>query len=119
MFISGGNGVQSRNKWRLVPQGNGYYSLVSFLGGGNSLALDITGEKNANGTNVEIYDYTGNDAQQFKIEKRGSGYILKTKVSGEKSCVEIADADTGNGGNVQQWEINGNSCQIWIFEKVE
>lgn len=93
-------------------------SLVSFLGGGNSLAPDVTGSKSAKGTNVEIYDYTGNDAQQFKLEKMGAGYILKTKVSGEKSCVEIADADIGNGGNVQEWEVNGNSCQVWVFEKL-
>lgn len=113
-----GNDIKARNSWKLIPQGDGYYSLVSAVGDGNSFALDVTGKKSTNGTNIEIYDYSGNDAQQFKILRNGAGYIIKTKVSGEKSCVEIADAGNGNGANVQEWEINGHDCQNWIFEKI-
>ena len=109
----------ARNRWRLVDKGDGYYSLVSAVGNGNAFALDVTGEKANNGTNIEIYDYTGGKAQQFKIIKQGAGYLIKTKVSGDKSCVEIANAETGNGANVQEWQINGASCQLWAFEKVE
>ncbi len=114
-----GNNSMARNRWRLVDKGDGYYSLVSAVGNGNAFALDVTGQKANNGTNIEIYDYTGGQAQQFKIIKQGAGYLIKTKVSGDKSCVEIANAETGNGANVQEWEINGASCQLWAFEKVE
>ncbi|MCI7804198.1 MAG: RICIN domain-containing protein [Oscillospiraceae bacterium] len=63
-----GNGIQTRNKWKLVDKGNGCYCIISAVGGGNSLALDVLNGSKNNGTNVQIYNYTGDDPQQFQIE---------------------------------------------------
>lgn len=36
-----------------------------------------------------------------------------THASGDSCYVEVADASTANGANVQQWEPTGSSCQKW------
>lgn len=53
----------------------------------------------------------------FTANPDGS-YKLRTKITGGKSAIEIADAGTGSGDNVQQWEINGADCQNWVLEPV-
>ena len=66
---------------------------------------------------VVIYQKAGNDNQKFNITKNSDGsYVIKTKISSNKSAVEIANASIESGGNVQQYTINGHACQNWIFE---
>ena len=114
----GADQPSAHNTWKLVDAGGGYYNLVSQLGDGKSFALDVTAYGEKNGTNIELYEYTNNKAQKFKITRSGSGYVLKTRVTNDASCVEIVNAETGAGANVQQWDINGHACQTWIFEKI-
>ena len=64
-----------------------------------------------------ISSFTGSDAQKFKLVRSGTAYMLYTKCSGEKRCVEVINAETGAGANVQQWVLTGSSCQLWYFEK--
>ena len=116
----GADGAGDHNTWRAVSAGDGYYYLISQLGDKNTYVLDVTGKKTANGTNMEIYTYNGNDAQKFKFTKNSDGsYVIRTKVTGDNSCVEVINAETGSGANIQQWETNGHACQNWIAEIVE
>lgn len=106
--------------WKLIDAGDGYYYLVSAVGDGGSYVLDIAGQKTANGTNADIYQYNGGKNQQFMFTMNPDGsYKIRTRVSDRKSAVEVADASTSNGANVQQWEINGHDCQNWILEAVD
>ncbi len=105
--------------WKLIDQGDGYYSIVSAVGDGGTYVLDVVGQKKTNGTNVDIYQYNGGTNQQFMFTKNADGsYKIRTRVSDNKSAVEIANAGTGSGDNVQQWEVNGANCQDWILEPV-
>ncbi len=116
----GANGSSAHNTWKIVSAGDGYYYLVSQLGDKESKVLDVTAKKADNGTNIEIYAFKQNDAQKFKFTKNSDGsYVIRTKVSGDKSCVEIINADKSSGANVQQYEVNGHQCQSWILEKVK
>lgn len=57
--------------WRVVNAGNGYYYLKPCSN--ESLALDVTGAKNAVGTNVEVYNWwSGNNAEKFQLYKGNS-----------------------------------------------
>ena len=106
--------------WKIVDAGNGYYYLISGVGDGGTYALDVTAKKVDNGTNIEIYKYGGSTNQQFYITKNSDGScIIKTRISGNKSAVEIKNAGLESGNNVQQWSLNGHACQNWIFEKVD
>lgn len=108
------------NTWRLVSAGNGCYYIVSCLGNGASYALDVTAKSPNNGTNMEVYSFSGNNAQQFMITPdRNDGYVIRTKVSNGASCIEIAGASHIDGANVQEWEAVGELSQIWTFEKIK
>ncbi len=105
--------------WKMIDAGDGYYYIVSAVGDGGTYVLDVAGKKTANGTNIDIYQYNGGVNQQFMLTKNSDGsYKIRTRVSGEASAVEVADASAASGANVQQWEVNGVSCQDWVLEAV-
>lgn len=110
---------KSNNTWKFVSEGNGYYSIYSALGDGNTFLLDVVNNNSANGTNIGIWQNTYCDAQKYKLVKNSDGsYSIFTKTSGCNSVVEVINADTTNGANVQQWEYNGHNCQKWYLEAV-
>lgn len=105
--------------WKLISAGDGYYYIASALGDGSTYMLDVAGRKSENGTNVNIYDFNGGTNQQFMFTQNADGsYKIRTRISGEKSAIEVADASKSSGANVQQWEINGVNCQDWVLEPV-
>lgn len=116
----GANGAASHNTWKLVEDGSGFYYLISQIGDGNTYYLDVNGGNSANGTNVQIWEKSGSRGQQFSFTKKADGsYIMHTNCySGGVKCVEVADASTASGANVQQMKVNGASCQHWYLEKV-
>lgn len=115
----GASNAASYNTWKLVHAGSGYYYLYSQVGDGNTYLLDVSYGATANGTNVQIYQNTYCDAQLFKFVKNSDGtYTIRTKVSQDSSCVEVASAATSSGANVQEWKVNGATCQNWYVEEV-
>ena len=103
--------------WKLYSAGDSRYYIVSCVGDGATYVLDVAGRKADNGTNIDLYQYNGGTNQQFLFAENSDGsYTIYTGVSGDKSTVEVADASTASGANVQQWEKNGASCQNWILE---
>ena len=116
----GADGAASYNTWRAVAADDGYYKLYSQVGDGSTYLLDITGAKSADGTNVEIYQESGTKAQLFKFVQNTDGsYRIYTKASSDASCVEVVDALTTSGANVQQWTDNGHNCQSWNLTLIE
>ena len=110
-------GNSTRNIWKLIDAGSGYFYLVSQIGDGKTYYLNVAGNSASNGANIEINNYTGRDSQKFYITKNSDdSYIIKTKITNNSSAVEIADAGKGSGDNVQQWGLNDFRNQDWIFE---
>ena len=109
---------KANNTWKLRDAGDGYYYIVSQLSNGTSGYLTVEKGSADNGDNVVISSFAGSDSQKFMIKPVSGGYQLLTKCSGEKLCVEVADASPEAGANVQQWTLNGNNCQIWQIEKI-
>ncbi len=108
------------NMWRLFNAGDGYYYILSEVGDGATYALDIAGKKSDNGTNIGIYQFNGNDNQKFKLTKNADGsYKIRTKVSGDKSAVEVESGSSEYGANIQEWEVNGANCQDWLLESAQ
>lgn len=115
----GTSGDSIHDIWKLVDAGNGYYYIVSAVGDGGTYVLDVTAKQIDNGTNIDIYKYNGAINQQFMLTKNADdSYKIRTRISGETSAVEVADASKIGGANVQQWEVNGATCQDWILEEV-
>lgn len=115
----GENGPASYNTFKLVKGSDGYYTIYSLVGDGNTYVIDVNGKKADNGANVSIYTSNNQDNQRFQLKKLSDGsYAILTKISGTKSCVEVADGAANAGANVQQYTYNGLSCQKWYLEKV-
>lgn len=104
------------NTWRLKSAGDGYYYIYSAYN--DEVVLDVAGNKALNGQNIGLYNFNGKDNQQFRFTKNADGsYKIRTKVSGNKSAVEVINALKDAGANIQQWEVNGVNCQDWIVDK--
>lgn len=115
----GSDGTGVHDIWKLYSAGDGYYYIASCVGDGGTYVLDVAGKKADNGTNIDLYQYNGGTNQQFMLTENSDGsYKLLTRVSGEKSAVEVSGASKESGANVQEWEINGVNCQDWILETV-
>ena len=115
----GADSASAHNTWKLKAASDGYYYIYSMLGGGETYLLDLANGSATNGTNIQIYSNTSSDAQLFRFYENSDGsYTITTKNSTDSSAVEIVNAYTTSGANVQEWERNGATCQNWNAEKV-
>lgn len=116
VVVSKGTGVKGQ-KWYVQNKGDGYVTLKSALG---EFMLDVAYGENKDGTNVQIYDAVGHDAQQFIIKptKTSGVYTVGTKSSGGAKVLDVYQHKTDDGANVCQWRANGKKNQQWKFEPV-
>ena len=103
----------SGSVWQLDNAGSGYYRLKDTVSG---MYLDVTGGKADNGTIVGMYGESGSDAQLFKFTAADSGYVMRTKVSEDKSCVGIAEGSANTGARTVEWECIDAADQQWELE---
>ena len=105
------NGLNCQ-KWTLRAFGSGNYYWIRSQQDSH-YALKAEGSKN--GGNLAIAAWSNKDSTQlFRFTKNLDGsYSILTHASGDSCYVEVADASTANGANVQQWEPTGSSCQKW------
>ena len=108
------NGCDAQ-KFKLVNDGNGYYSILTACSNYNS-GVDVSGWGTANGTNIQQWSYHGGDCQKFQFVKSGDAYIIKTKMSNCYSCLDLYAWNKNNGGNIAQWEYLGGQNQLWYLE---
>ncbi len=97
--------------------------LKEFTGGGNYYYIHsvsnpeyvLKAENGSNGGNIFITTYSNKDSSMlFKFAKNPDGtYHIMTRASKDACLVEVADASTSSGANVQQWEPTYNDCQKW------
>lgn len=113
------DGTTNDVKWKVFSDGTGYY-YIRTQAGTQSYVLNVSGKSPDNGTNINAYTYNqASDNKRFKFVKNDDGsYKILTKASDDASCVEVINAETTDGANVQQWELNGATCQNWILEEV-
>ena len=98
------------NTFKLYSAGDGYYNIVSCVGDGGSFAVDVAARGTADGTNICLYTYNGNNNQQFMFLKNEDGsYKIVTKVTNGKSAIEVADGSAEQGANIQQMTLNGEN----------
>lgn len=98
--------------WRLEGDADGYYKIYSMLEDGTKLVL------NADDSNINIYEENGKDTQLFALDANADGsFRILSKANDQ--AVEIINASTDSGANVQLWEQNGINCQDWELVPVE
>ena len=104
-------------KWAIQDLGNGYYSLISKC---SNKYLTVANGKTTKCTNIEINSKKNDKSQQFKLKKVETVKGTKTVEDGlyeielaldSNKVVEVVDAVTYSGGNVQIFSRNNAKCQ--------
>ena len=109
-----------KTKWILKENSDGTYSFVSYFG---HYYMDLKGGKTSNGTNVQIYDGNGTDAQKFNLTKvefediEDGIYTISTFTNNE-IVLALNNEIALNGGNVELSEKNGNNKEKWHFKNI-
>ena len=77
-------------QWILKKTADGYYNIISKC---NYLNLDIDGARTANGTNIQMYEGNGTNAQKFKFVKADTIKSTKTIENGVYNIVTKSNAN--------------------------
>jgi hypothetical protein len=108
-------GPQANQLWRLTPQGNGTYMVISLHSG---RCLDVapvsasTGQPIPNTDNsaaVQQWDcnpFVFQTNQTFQFEAVSGGYRLRATHS--QRCMDVSGVSVNNGAAIQQWD-----CAPW------
>lgn len=102
-------------KWWISCDNEGYYTFVSEATG---KVLDVTGGNAGEGSNLQQYTWNESDAQHFILNKceeqilTEGEYVLQTALA-DNMVLDINGAGSGNGANVQIYEMNGSSAQTF------
>lgn len=111
------------NKYRNIVEDNlynktieeGVYNIVSALN--SRKVIDIYRAGKTNGSNVQLYDYNGTNAQKFKITYVGQEcYEIEAMCSGR--VLDVVRAGKTNGTNVFQYARNNTDAQKWYIAPV-
>ena len=105
-------GVDASQTWTFteVMNGKGVYSICSY--GNKNRGMDVADFSKENGAQVQLYDYLGNNHQQFILYDCGEGYYqLVARNSGK--VVEIPQSSKGNGEWIKIYDNNGSHTQQW------
>lgn len=93
----------------------GTYAIISKLK--DNFSVDLSGGKVANGTNIQMYNFTKSVNQYWNIEKLSNGYY---KISSSKNKDYVLDVKGGSrvrGANVQLYKYNGTIGQQFKIVK--
>ena len=105
-------GVDASQTWTFteVMNGKGVYSICSY--GNKNRGMDVADFSKENGAQVQLYDYLGNNHQQFILYDCGEGYYqLVARNSGK--VVEIPNSSTNKGEWIKIFDNNGTDTQQW------
>ncbi len=104
------------NSWKLKAATGDLYYIVSNLAGGRYI--------NINNDNAELLTYNkSTNTQMMRFVKNPDGsYLIVPRTGFNKTsnrytkALEVANASSAAGGNVQAYTVNGNACQNWVIE---
>ncbi|MDE5770958.1 MAG: RICIN domain-containing protein [Ruminococcus sp.] len=103
-------------EWRLVSVDDNYFKILSMMD--ESMCIAVDGADGSDGLNVELQKYSGADNQLFRLVQKGAFYGIVSKVSGDKSGLDVYDWSEENGGVINQWNYWGGACQMWKLTPV-
>lgn len=101
------NGTLSQRVW-VRSVGGGWYSLTACC---SAYPLDVLNCSDADGANVQQWQWNGLNAQKWRFEMGERG-IKIVSACGNK-VLEVSDGATANGANVQLWSYTGSAAQSW------
>ena len=102
-------------RWKVESAGDGYYRLVPQHA--TLMSMDVTGGSPLNSTNIQLQPTADTDRQKFKLVPNDDGtYQILTKVSADKSGLDVYNASRAEDAQILQYTYSGNSNQRFVFE---
>ena len=89
---------------------NNFYRITQY---NTNMAIDVAGASLDRGTNVQMYESNGSNAQQWSIEKTEKGYKLHARCNAY--YLDVDDCTYSSGTNVKVWEWNDTDAQYFGF----
>lgn len=74
--------------------------------------LDVAGGSVDNGANVQLFEFNGTGAQQWKITNGTGGFLTIINVN-SGLALDVSGANENPGANIQQYYPNGSDAQKW------
>lgn len=97
------------NKWVINYEGNGYYTIKSYL--------DVKYSLNANGNNADVKLYNSSNNQKWIIRKKEDGnYNIISKDTG--LFIDLVGGNATNNNNIQLYYDNDSMAQSFVINKV-
>ena len=93
---------------------DGVYNLIGGNYDGNKL-LDVSDNAfNSNGSNINLWQRSGANGQNWQITRLNDSGLYTLRVPGTDMYLDVASGGTSNGTNVQLWHGNTGACsQQW------
>ena len=112
-------------EWDIISKGKGYYNITSHIGG---KALDVAGAETVDGTNIQIFESNGTNAQKFRFEKVGEiDNSLSVKLENgtyticssldESKVLDITGGSLYLGANTQLFSSNNTAAQLFVIQQ--
>lgn len=107
----------SNQKWRFASRGDGFYAIRTEMS--SKRCLDVKGNSQDNGRNLQIWKCHFDANQQFRVVDMGSGrYVIVARHSGKVLDVKGGVREIKNGTTVQQYDVHGQGNQLWEIVQV-
>lgn len=94
--------------WKIIDAGGGYCAFLSSAD--PTLAITVENGDNTNGNNFALAEYTGSNAQRFRLNKTDDAFYIQAACSGN-AAMDVYDISYENGANIDQWDYWGGEGQ--------
>ena len=86
----------------------------------SSFRLDISGGKDANGQNANLWKANGANAQKYRIKKLSNGnFVIQTRASNGTKVIDISGGNKNASTNISQWNNYSGPAQQWQIYRVK
>ena len=110
---------ESNQIWYFERQNDGSYKITSCKDG---RCMEVHNFETANGTNVEMNNWSDNSAQRWFIYGNSGQYKFRAACGNNVLDLTGGSQSATDGTNLEMWEKNGTDAQdfsIWVLEKPE
>lgn len=114
------NNNTNAQRWKIINLGEEIYTFKTI---DDKYCLDIDGANTKPGTNIQIYSCNNTNAQKFRLiedfipEKTvEDGLYTIASTLNENKVIDLYNANTANGNNIQIYNKNSTNAQKWKIE---
>lgn len=110
----------AHNVWQITADSDGTYQIYSMLDGGNTYCLTAGVYGDSTDISMCIWEDVSTDTQRFTFSPCvDETFRILTESSNSANAVEVINAGTSDGADIQQLEVNGHACQTWELISID